>query len=50
MAPVVYVTEDGLVRHQWKEKPLVWGRLHALVLGNDRVGRQKWVVTWGAPS
>jgi hypothetical protein len=23
MAPAVYVAEDGLVRHQWEERPLV---------------------------
>jgi len=22
MAPAAYVAEDGLVRHQWEEKPL----------------------------
>jgi hypothetical protein len=22
MAPAVYVAEDGLVRHQWKKRPL----------------------------
>jgi hypothetical protein len=31
MVPVTYVTEDGLVRHQWEEKPLVLGRLDAPV-------------------
>jgi hypothetical protein len=23
MTPAAYVAEDGLVRHQWKERPLV---------------------------
>jgi len=27
MAPTAYVEEDGLVEHQWKEKPLVLPRL-----------------------
>jgi len=27
MAPAAYVAEDGLVWHQWKEKPLVLPRL-----------------------
>jgi len=27
MAPAAYVAEDGLVGHQWKEKPLVLPRL-----------------------
>jgi hypothetical protein len=27
MAPAAYVTEDGLVRHQWEEKPLALRRL-----------------------
>jgi len=31
MAPAAYVAEDGLVGHQWKEKPLVLPRLDTLV-------------------
>jgi hypothetical protein len=31
MAPATYVAEDDLVRHQWEERPLVLGRLHAPV-------------------
>jgi len=27
MAPAAYVAEDSLVRHQWKEKPLIRPRL-----------------------
>jgi len=27
MAPTAYVAEDGLVGHQWEEKPLVLPRL-----------------------
>jgi hypothetical protein len=29
MAPAVYGTEDGLVRHQWEMRPLVLLRLDA---------------------
>jgi hypothetical protein len=29
MAPATYVAEDGLVRHQWEERPLILGRLDA---------------------
>jgi hypothetical protein len=29
MAPAAYVAEDGLVGHQWEEKPLVIWRLDA---------------------
>jgi hypothetical protein len=25
MVPASYVTEDGLVRHQWEERPLAGG-------------------------
>jgi hypothetical protein len=31
MVPATYVLEDGLVRHQWKERHLVLGRLDAPV-------------------
>ena len=31
MAPAAYVAEDGLVSHQWKERPLVLWRLYAPV-------------------
>jgi hypothetical protein len=41
IAPVTYVEEDGLVRHQWEERPLVLGRLDAPVQGNAKVGRQE---------
>jgi hypothetical protein len=42
---VVYVTEDGLVGHQWEERPLVLGKSYAPVQGNARA--REWVV-WGA--
>jgi len=38
MAPAVYVAEDGLVEHQWEEKPFVLPRLDVPVLGNVRAG------------
>jgi hypothetical protein len=44
MAPSGYVAEDGLLRHQHDERPLVLGRLYAPVQGNVRAGRQEWVV------
>jgi hypothetical protein len=31
LAPAAYVTEDGLVWHQWEEKPLVQGGFDAAV-------------------
>ena len=37
MAPAAYGAEDGLVGHQWEEKPLVLPRLDAPVLRNIRV-------------
>ena len=34
MSLVAYVTEDGLVGHQWEERPWVLGRSYAPVQGN----------------
>jgi hypothetical protein len=31
MAPDAYVAEDGLVGHQWEERPLAMWKLDALV-------------------
>jgi hypothetical protein len=31
IAPAAYVTEDGLVEHQWEERPLVLRKLDAPV-------------------
>jgi hypothetical protein len=31
MAPATYVAEDGIVGHQWEERPFVLRRLDALV-------------------
>jgi len=36
MAPDSYEAKDGLVGHQYKEKPLVLPRLEPPVLGNVR--------------
>jgi hypothetical protein len=36
----VYVTEDGLVGHQWKERPI---GLSASVQGNTRAKKWEWV-------
>ena len=36
MAPAAYVAEDGLVGHQWEEKPSVLSRLDAAVQGDRR--------------
>ena len=33
MAPAAYVAEDGLVGHQWEERPLVLRRLDVPVYG-----------------
>jgi hypothetical protein len=40
---VVYVAEDGLLGHQWEERPLVLGRSYAPVQGNARARKQEWV-------
>ena len=47
MALAAYVTEDGLVGHQWEERPLVLQRSHAPVQGNARARKLEWV-GWGA--
>jgi hypothetical protein len=44
---VAYVAEDGLVGHQWEEKPLVLQCSYAPVQGNARARKQEWV-GWGA--
>jgi hypothetical protein len=40
-----YVSKDGLVGHQWKERPLVLGRSY--VQGNARARKWEWM-GWGA--
>ena len=47
MALAAYVAEDGLVGHQWEERPLVLQRLYAPVQGNARARKWEWV-GWGA--
>ena len=43
MSLATYVSEDGLVGHQWKEKPLVLQTLYASVQGNARAKKWEWV-------
>jgi hypothetical protein len=38
-----YVSEDGLVGHQWKEKPIGHANLSASVQGNTRAKKWEWV-------
>jgi hypothetical protein len=38
-----YVAEDGLVNHQWEERPLFLQRVYAPVQGNTRARKQEWV-------
>jgi len=52
MAPAAYVAEDGLVGHQWEEKPFVLPRLDPSPLPQCRGmsgqgGRKGWVDVWG---
>jgi hypothetical protein len=44
---IAYVAEDGLVGHQWEERPLFLRRSYAPGQGNARARKQKWV-SWGA--
>ena len=46
MAVGAYVAEDGLVGHQWEERPLVLWKLYAPVKGNARANKQEWVGWW----
>jgi hypothetical protein len=46
MSLVLYVAE-GLVSHQWEERPLDLGRSYAPEQGNARAREQEWV-GWGA--
>jgi hypothetical protein len=47
MSLAAYVAEDGLVGHQWEERPLVLLRLYVPVQRNARARKRKWV-GWGA--
>ena len=44
---VAYVAEDGLVGHQWEERPLVLGRPYAPAQDNAKARKREWV-GWGA--
>jgi hypothetical protein len=41
---VAYVSKDGLVGHQWKERLLVMQTLYGSVQGNARAKMLEWVV------
>jgi hypothetical protein len=43
MSLVSYVAEDGLVSHQWEERPLVLPRSYAPLQGNARARKWEWV-------
>jgi hypothetical protein len=47
VSQTAYVAEDGLVSHQWEERPLVLRRLYVPVQGNARARKREWV-GWGA--
>jgi hypothetical protein len=38
-----YESEDGLVGHQWKERPIGRANFYATVQGNDRAKKWEWV-------
>ena len=42
MSLAAYVAEDGLVGHQWEEKPLILQRFYAPVQGNARARKWEW--------
>ena len=44
---VAYVAEDGLVSHQWEERPLVLKISYAPIQGNASTWKQEWM-GWGA--
>jgi hypothetical protein len=48
IALAVYVAEDGLVGHQWEERPSGLRVFNAPVEGNARAGKQEWVGGWGS--
>ena len=43
MSQAAYVSEDGLVGHQWKERPIGRATLYASVQGNARAKKWEWV-------
>ena len=38
------VAEEGLIDHQWEERPLVLQRLYAPIQGNARARKLEWWV------
>jgi hypothetical protein len=42
MVLITYVEEEGLVGHQWEERPLRLGVFNAPVQGNARAGEPEW--------
>jgi hypothetical protein len=44
---LAYVSEGGLVSHQWEERPLALQRSYAPVEENSRARKQEWI-DWGA--
>jgi hypothetical protein len=38
-----YAAEDGLVSHQWEERPLVFRRSYAPIQGTARARKWGWV-------
>jgi hypothetical protein len=47
MSLAAYVSDNGLIGHEWEERPLVLQRLYAQVKGNARARKQEGV-GWGA--
>jgi hypothetical protein len=43
MSLAAYVSEDGLVGHQWKDRPIGLEILSASVQGNARAKKWQWV-------
>ena len=41
-----YVSEDGLVGHQWKKRPIGLLNLYSSVQGNARAKKWEWVGGW----
>ena len=43
MSLAAYVSDNGLIGHEWEERPLVLQRLYAQVKGNARAWKREWV-------
>ena len=51
MAPAAYVTEDGLIRYQWEERPLILDPLKAQYpIVQEFQGGEAGVCGWGTSS